>query len=512
MDKVTKIDKKYLIIAFIIIILALTLATFWRSLDFYFWRDDWDLWSQQYYFWKILPVHNHPGTWVSRALLYHVFGWNRLAWQSLGLVLRIVTSLVVSLLILEISKSKKTAILAGIFYATSILGMETVTWASVYIIPEIIILNCLGFYTWVLFVERRSLKLAAISILLFALAVLGDPGRTIFIVPLIVLWEISNWWISSKKETLIRLFVRVGLFTISFVLFMRFFLLAFYGARVSLWDNIKYIVSDLESFTSLFNSIGNLLLGWLKSPGGGDSNQLALPIIIILSLVGFVLGFLKKSRFGMVLLLLTLWIPVMYIPNWLSNKFFAAPPTDHYLAVSAVGYLGILALLVSAISVRWLMYLVALSFILFNIKTANEVLISESSFRSYKIVEPYFDQIEREVPKGEKNSIFMYLGNDNAKYLDLDWSGSVPFGIKRKLTKYEDFPIATSDDKLILKLLCEDNVYRPSMFDWIYQEKRIQLSHLHAWELNGGVLKNVSIEKREKFRKDARLKNCIVEE
>ncbi len=210
----------------------------------------------------------------------------------------------------------------------------------------------------------------------------------------------------------------------------------------------------------------------------------------------------------MVLLLLTLWMPITYIPNWLSNKSFAASPTDHYLAVSAVGYIGILALFVSGIRVRWLMYLVVFSFVLFNIKSANEILISELSFRSYKIIEPYFDQIEREVPQGEINSIFMYFGNDNAKYLDLDWSGSLPFGIKRGLTKYEDFPIVTSNEELILKLLCEDNVYRPSMFDWIYQEKRIPISHLHAWELNGGILKNISIEQREKFRKDAELNNC----
>lgn len=505
-------NKKYWLFFFVIIILLLTLASFWRSLDFYFWRDDWDLWSIQHYFWKILKVHSHPGTWVSRALLYHVFGWNHVAWQSLGLVLRIFASLAVSLLIFGISKSKKSAILAGIFFATSILGMETVTWASVYIIPMVIILDCLGFYTWILFVERRFCKYAVISILLIIFASLGDPGRAIFIVPMIALWEILYWWISSKRETLLRLLFRVGLFTLSSVLFIRILLTILYGSSISLWDNIKYIVSDSKSFATFFASIGNLLLGWLQSPGGGDLNQFALPIIIFLSSVGLYLVFFKKSRFGTVLLLLTLWIPVMYIPNWLANKFLVVPPTDRYLAVSAVGYLGILALLVSAISVKWLMYLVALSFVFINIKTANEVLISESSFRSYKIIEPYFDQIEREVPKGEKNSIFMYLGNDNAKYVNLDWSGSTPFGIKRRLTKYEDFPIFTNDNGLILKLLCEDHVYRPTMFDWIYQEKQIPISHLHAWELNGGVLKNVSIEKREKFRKDAMLNNCIVEE
>lgn len=506
------LKKKYLLLLFVLLIIVLVVVSFWRSLDFYFWRDDWDLWSQQYYFWKILPLHNHPGTWVSRALLFHIFGWNRLAWQSLGLVLRIVASLAVSLLMLEISKSKKTAILAGIFFATSILGMETVAWSSVYIIPLVIILDCLGFYMWILFVERRSFKLAAISILLFAFAVLADPGRAIFIVPIIALWEVLNWWISSKRETLFRLLLRVGLFAVSLILFTKVFLSILYISSISLWDNIKYIVSDSKSFTTLFISIGNLLLGWLKSPGGGDLNQLALPIIIILCLVGFVLVFFKKSRFGMVLLLLILWIPVMYIPNWLANKSLVVPPTDRYLAVSAVGYLGILALFVSVIRVRWLMYLVVLSFVFINIKTANEVLIRESSFRSYKIIEPYFDQIEREVPKGEKDNIFMYLGNDNAKYVDLDWSGANPFAVKRGFTRYEDFPIVTADAKLILKLLCEDNVYRPGGFEWVYQKKRIQLSHLHAWELNGGVLKNVSIEQRDKFRKEAKLNNCIVEE
>lgn len=504
--------QKYSLLLFVLLVVALVIVSFWRALDFYFWRDDWDLWSQQNYFWKILRVHSHPGTWVSRTLLYHVFGWNRLAWQSLGLFLRIVASLAVSLLILEISKSRRTAILAGIFSATSILGMETVTWASVYVIPGIIILNSLGFYMWIIFVENKSYKYAIISMLLIAIALFGDSGRTIFIVPLISLWEVLNWWVSKKREKLFYLLLRIGLFTVSLVLLTKVFLSLLYISHISLWDNIKYIVSDWESFTTFFHSIGNLLPEQFKSLGGGYFNQFILPIIILLSSIGFYLSFFKKSRFGVTMSLLTIWIPVTYIPNWLANKSFTASPTDHYLAVSAIGYLGLLALFVARVKMRWLMHLLILFIVLANIRMANEILIREASFRSYKIIEPYFDQIEREVPKGEQNSIFMYLGNDNAKYVDLDWSGSNPFGIKRKMTRYEDFPIVTADEKLILKLLCEENVYRPSNLDWTYQKERIQLSHLHAWELNGGILRNISLEKREEFGKKAALINCILKQ
>ncbi len=112
------------------------------------------------------------------------------------------------------------------------------------------------------------------------------------------------------------------------------------------------------------------------------------------------------------------------------------------------------------------------------------------------------------------NSIFMYLGNDYVKNVILDWSGSTPFGIKRGIKKYEDFPIVTSDEKLILKLLCGNNVYRPSMFLWILQKEKIPISHLHAWKLNGSMLEleDVSITIREEFKKKAALSNCILKD
>lgn len=509
MNNTFEINKKYLIIVFVVIVL-LTLITFWKSLDLYFWRDDWDLWWVQNYFWKVLKGHNHPGIWISRALLYPVLGWNSTAWQSLGLVLRIAASFSVFIFMCRISKSFKTGLFAALLFASSIIAMETVTWPSVYINALNIIFICFGFYFWIIYIEKRKIKHAIFSILLLTVVGIGDPGRVIFIAPMISLWEILNWWISKKREKFYVVIINATAITVLLTIFLRTSLFFLYKAPVSVVNNIKQIIDDPTSLQTLFASIGNLLLGWVQSPQGGELQYFSIPILIVLLLISLPLVLLFKSRFWAILLLFTLWIPWVYLPNWMFNKDLIVPPTDRYLSLSAVGYIGISALVISSIRLRFLSYLLPALLIFFNIKTAGEVLDKEAKYRSRKIVEPIWEKIDKDVPLEEKNSVFVYLGEDYTKYYILEWSGSAPFAIRRGIKRYEDYPIVTSDEKLILKLLCEDNVYRPAMLGWVYQKEKIPLSHLHAWSMNEGVLRNVSTTIREKYKKTAALNNCIL--
>jgi hypothetical protein len=119
-----------------------------------------------------------------------------------------------------------------------------------------------------------------------------------------------------------------------------------------------------------------------------------------------------------------------------------------------------------------------------------------------------WNKINADVPQGEKNSIFMYLGGDSIRGYVLDWSGSMPFGIKRQMRNREDFPIPSVDHALILDLLCKNGVSRPSVGEWTTQKSRIPISRVHAWEVEQGKITNVSQRERETLMQEAKKIGC----
>lgn len=506
--------KVYLFIA----LLGLVFVTFWQSLFLGFYRDDWSIWTSQYYFMKILlGGHNHPGTWIEDYLLFKVFGFNTYIWQGLGLLLRAMAAFCVFLLVDAVTKSKKIAIVSAFLFAPSIIAMETVTWLSVYIVPQAIILSCLAFYFWIKFSESKRLIFGVSSVLLLITSIIGDPGRSIFIIPLIIFWEVLQWWISDKKEPAHMLFLRLFLFVLISMILAKQVLNLLYPSSISLIDNLKFILNHISYINNLYLSVANVLIGWMKFSHGDNLNKLSLLLFLVTFVTGLHLTVIKKSRLGAALLLFTVWMPFVYIPNWTFNTNYVAPPTDRYLGMSAVGYVAVLAILFSYFPIKRAPAILTVyvcmitAFLLLNIYLAYQVMHSELSYRAASFTEPLWNQIYNDVPKGEKDSIFMYLGNDYAKFVILDWSGSIPYGIKANVYKEEELPIATSDPQLILKLLCEEGVSRPSMFGRITQAKRIKLSHIHAWELNNHILKNVSFEQRQYFQKEAEKNHCTIE-
>lgn len=490
-------------------LLSLVIITFWQSLYLGFYRDDWSIWTSQYYFWEVLKGgHNHPGTWFEDYILFKILGFNSYLWQAIGLLLRAMAAFCVFLFVNIVTKSKKIAVISALLFAPSIIAMETVTWLSVYIVPQAIILSCLSFYFWIRYSESGSIRFGIISILLLLTSITGDPGRSIVIIPLIILWEILHWWISYKKESLVRLSSRCLLFLVTTISLSKLTLYFVYPTNISLLDNTKLIINNIAYLQSFYSSMGNLIFSWLSSPQGGNTDSLSVFIFFTSLFIGIYLTLLKKSLLGMAFLFFTIWIPFVYLPNWIFDPNFTSPPIYRYLGMSNVGYVAILAILFSYIPIKQIAFILTALFILLNLNSAYQVTSWELSYRSATFTEQLWNQIYIDVPKGERDSIFVYLGEDYAKNIILDWSGPIPYGIRANITDYNELPITTSDPKLILDLLCKDNVYRPYIFGWMNQTRRIPLLHLHGWELKNNNLRNVSVELRQIFQKEAEKISC----
>lgn len=525
---------------FILPIILLTYTTFWQSLDFDFWRDDWaQIWqvtSSQIplkVFLENSAFNLHPGIVYEEVFLSKLFNQNSFLWNIEGIFLKSLGALSLSLMLFGMTKSKKVALYSGLIYATFPGGMESVTWLSAHAVALVVIQINLGMFFWVSSNEiKKSKKRYLASLLFFTLAIISDPGRGVLSIPMAFVWDLLTIFQSFFKKKFTSFISRqIPLFLIP--LFAGFFV-----TQRADYEQIKTVFLHIQNapttvFISFISSIGNLLIGWMNlfyrfdwfnKPSlarlvpphnlTGISNisfmgvLAGISLIIITILLLFI--FLKTKRKSIqIFLYFCLWIPLHFLPNFLFQNHMVIggtiiDNTHRYLTLSAVGFSGFLGYLLSFIKKPRLINLVFILIITLNVLTVNNILEKEWPLRSRKIVESLWDKIDRDVPKGEKNSIFIYLGEDQLRLVALDWSGSIPFGLRRNFHYPDEFPITTTDKEIILKLLCGQETLRPSAIGWTHQQTKIPLSNLHAWELNNGVLKNVSQNLRQIFSQETK--------
>ncbi len=498
-------------LAFLITLLAI--FSFWRVIHFGFWRDDWGfLWAVLYEPNLPLAWNLHPGTKYEDLLLVKFFGLNTYLWQGFGIFLRIIASLAVAAMVWSMAKSKKAAVITGLIMAASYAGLETVSWRSVHIISVDIILICLGFF---FFFKREQKRNMFFALTFFSLAGLADPARCLPVLGLVSIWEAVRWWIDGRR---IRKIPSYGAFIV-LLMGSIVFVQVFNPAPLNSSDTITLATRALGEpnlIKNFLGTIGNMLLGWMKDipETGGlsyyitQNAKFAFAFLISIAGVGIYMVLFHKSRNGMILLFLNAWIALFYLPNWIFEKTLVIGGTHRYIGLSAVGYYVLLGILISFIRNKKVTALLVIIILILNIRASNIVLKNESTYRDKKISDTLWNKIYSDVPIGETESIFMYLGTDGIRGFLLDWSGGMPFALERKISDGYQIPISTADQNLILKLLCEDDPKRPSLTQWIVQKDRIKISHVHAWEVNNGEITNVSQRERAKLLEVAKKSNC----
>ncbi len=207
----------------------------------------------------------------------------------------------------------------------------------------------------------------------------------------------------------------------------------------------------------------------------------------------------KRSELFKILLFFSVWIPVLFLPNWLlaNNEMVldgkVLGMTHRYLTLSAVGLVCWLGVALSAIRNNYLKIILLLIIIISNIFTANRILKQDWFYRSTSITNPIWDSIEKDVPFGEKNSLFTFQGEDKTM-VGIIAQAKVPFGIRRGIKNFEELPKSTVDSQLVKALLCGQEVGIP----------KIPLSHFYVWQITGNTIENIS----EKARKDYSGRDC----
>lgn len=512
-----KIIEQRWIVFLICSVTFLSCITFWKVLSFGFWRDDWGfIWAAMYQPDTHLAWNLHPGTKYEDILLVRLFGLNATLWQGFGIFLRIIASLSIALMMWGFSQSKKIAILVGLFFSVTFADLESVSWRSVHVVAVDIIFISIGFYFLSKYLTFKKVSYYIGTLIFFVFAVLSDPQRSIPIILLSALFYFLSYHKIGKKlkQTTLELGVT------SFILLSTMYLasLTDVAEKQYVVRLIKQDVFNPDKYLNFFASIGNLVLGWIINvpESGGLSNFIGfnayfgMIFLFISSSVCIYLIIKKKSQYAKLSLFFIFWIILFYLPNWSFDKNLVIGGTHRYIGIASVGLIALVSLLIGKIKNLKLVLLFSGIFIVLNIHTSQRILNSESVYRLKSIEEKMWNQINLDVPKDEKNSIFIYMGSDITKGNLLDWSGPMPFGIMRGMKEEYEFPVSNVDYQVITDLVCKENVKRPFVSGWGIQKTKIPFSHIHAWEVNNGIMRNVSAREKGVIQKMAEVQKCEV--
>ena len=239
--------RKYTIVLPLIIVVILSLGTFWGSWNIYFQQDEWNgfgnvLYAERYGYITLIRLygsHLTPLTSLFFALLFRIFSFTHTYYGIYSIFLHSFNGFLVYLFTSELLNNRRIALLSSIIFITALVSQQTVTWhaASASFLPS-------AFFTLLsLFIFERYLKKSSIKLLylsfLFACISLGFRENSIILFPYFI---IRSWLFSSTSILRISIYSSV---TCLFYMFLRFFPVFFIANTL---PSTKPIVSIQELF------------------------------------------------------------------------------------------------------------------------------------------------------------------------------------------------------------------------------------------------------------------------
>lgn len=480
-------------------VILLSYLSFHRSFNFGLIVDDWfQLWGAIFerpmlsrYF------ADHPGVALEFLLLSKIFGFNPVYYYMVSFFLKIIGSLAVSVFVYGLTKSRQASFLSGLIFASTVMGLEAFDRISAHYAAFSIIFLSLAMYFWVQNINQRFFRNTLASLSLVLIALLGDPGSSIMILPLLLIWDLLTYYQHGLPKQELKFYL-VRIFLICFLLFLTYFIIiirAQYYTANFYSTHIQYAATHLiSSLNNYLNSIGHLVIGWVipVSEMLGISNPTVIGIVtgyllLVITILIFLLYIQTKKNSYKIIFFLLSWILVFYFPSWITQEHIVKGNlvigvTNRYLAVSAVGVATLLAIMISKVKNLKLSLSVLVIIISVNIFTANNLLAKEEEYRSVKVQEALYNKIDSDVPKGvEKNSIFIFLGNNWFKVFALDWNGAYPFALKRNINKVSEFPVVLNNLEDAANKLCAE-------------PERYRLQNVYAWSVDSQNIINISLQ------------------
>ncbi len=128
--------------------------------------------------------------------------------------------------------------------------------------------------------------------------------------------------------------------------------------------------------------------------------------------------------------------------------------THRYFGLSEIGFILLVAYILSRVRNRTVVAALTGIFILGNIITANRLLWAESQYRDAGRVNRFWTTIDASVGSVPK-PVFVFSGEEPLRTYSLALSGSYPFAIARGITGKADIPVVTDDPGGLERRVCD---------------------------------------------------------
>lgn len=340
-----------IVTAFIAIVIFLSWITFKNSFGIALSGDDWLL---HYTIWMIFDVQKSanfldPSTYLCTycphysflSIIKSLWGYSALPHYLVSLLFRIGISISLFFLVRILTKQYIPAILAGIFFSVSYIGIQTTDWVFNFTHYGGIIMVCLFFILYVKAKNLTNFLTLTYATLAFIGALIISPPRMHGLYPLVLVAELSWLAIEGKKYHLKKAFLRL------IILFLAYKIVLSnpgYGTtEYNLSQAIKGLIMAKEMLSQgntifLLNpisTIGNYVIPdllWQKFPLSGTITLLPIALIFALLSSGVLFFANIKSRsLKIYLVCLFLWFSIIFFFRRINLDFYSIYQTGYGL-------------------------------------------------------------------------------------------------------------------------------------------------------------------------------------
>lgn len=330
-------------ILFLLLIIFLSWTTFKDSFKVALSGDDWLL---HYTIWIIFDIQKsasffNPSTYLCTycphylflSVIKHFWGYSPFYYYLVSLIFRIGVSISLFFLVRKMTKQTLPALLSGIFFSVSYIGIQTTDWVFNFTHYGGIIMVCIFLILYYRAKESSSFVHLIYSSIAFAGTLIISPPRMHGLYPLILVTEFGWWLIEGKKYN----FKRAGLrLIIIFIVYKIIFSSLGYGTtEYNLSQVIKGLIMAREMLfqgntaflLNPISTIGNYVIPDLLLQKIPLKNILTLlPIVLIFALLSsgvFYLVNFKGKAFKIYLICLFVWFLIMIFIRKTNLNFYS---------------------------------------------------------------------------------------------------------------------------------------------------------------------------------------------
>lgn len=511
---------------FMILLLPLSLLSFWRVLFFDILQDDnYFLWNAFYHPFTNVVNFRHPGTPIETIFLAPFFGLHIVLWELLGIVLKVIVAYLSGIFLYKLTDSKLAGFLTGIFFSTSYAGMYAINYygATVTMFTSILLLSSLLYLLKALKGNRKNYYYFCVFLIF---SILPDPARAL---PIIFLLPFLPF-LFPKSKKIVRFKKFLTYFLTAFFIFgvplLMIWFVAFSigkGTQLDIFlkgmqTNPRYMITKTKDIGNFFATMTNLfteiVYGLQANPPtyATAKNTIIFEItgigIFFMGIISFVYFLRSKSRFFAIFSFFIFWIYFFYLPNWVAEPRAAMDSQNYYLFISSIGYICLISYIFSFIKKKWLLFFLSACFVFLNIFKTNTQLSLQYPYRSSSYIELAWNIISKSVPKNEVNDIFLFSGNEYLLDNSIFQWGGYHYLLLRKNANESQIPQLTFDETLVLDRLCGPTK-RTTYYNTVISYKQVSPSHVFAWETNSTkTLVDKTLAERKKLILEAQKQNC----